>query len=124
MNKESTTQGAESMETRKVYAVMSNSDLIEGRGNQYVKAYCETQATAIRIGRKGYIQGGDCPIEVKTLFKPEGETRWHGPVKIEGPTDVDRKAQIKINEQNAALAKARFAGLSEDEIKLIKSAQQ
>jgi len=110
------------METREVFAVMSNTDLTEGRGNQYVKAYCETSATAKRIGRKGYFQGGDCPIYTKTLFKPDGETQWHGPVKIEAPTDADRKVQVKIDEQNTALEKARASGLSDEEIKLIKSA--
>lgn len=109
------------VETRKVFAVIGNTDCTEGRGNRFVKAYCETLATAKRLGHKGYVQGGDCPIEMHTLYMVDGNTRWLGPVKIEVPTDVDRKVQVKLDEIQAALDAAKAAGLTDEQIKLIKS---
>lgn len=109
-------------ETREVFAVIGNHDCTEGRGPTFVKAYCETSATARRLGHKGYVQGGDCPIERRTLYKPEGQDSWLGPVKIESPTGADDKVQVVLDQQSAAMKKARDAGLSEDEIKLLKSA--
>lgn len=107
-------------ETREVFAVIGNHDCTEGRGPTYVKAYCETSATARRLGHKGYVQGSNCPIEKHTLYKPEGQHSWLGPVKIERPNETDKKVQIVLDEQSAALKKARDAGLTEDEIKLLK----
>ena len=106
---------------RKVFAVIGNTDCTEGRGNSFVKAYCDTLATAKRLGQKGYIQGGDCPIETHTLHMVEGNSRWLGPVKIEAPTDIDRKVQVKLDEMQAAMDAAKSAGLTDEQIKLIKS---
>ncbi|MBM2293779.1 hypothetical protein JQX09_17770 [Sulfitobacter pseudonitzschiae] len=109
-------------ETREVFAVISNTDLTEGRGRSYVKAYCETSATARRLAHKGYVQGGNCPIEKRTLYKPEGQNSWLGPVTVEIPTDEDRRQQVALDAQSAALEKARAFGLSEDEIKMLRTA--
>jgi hypothetical protein len=110
------------METREVFAVITCSDLTEGRGAHYVKAYCETSATAQRIAHKGYVQGGNCPVEKRTLYRPKGEVSWFGPVIVQLPTDADTKRQVAIDSQTAAVEKAREFGLTEAEIKLIKSA--
>ena len=109
------------MKTREVFAVMTNTDLTEGRGSEYVKAYCDTSATAQRIGHKGYVQGSPCPVHVKRLFQPVGETAWFGPVKIEMPSESDLERQVKIDERSAALDKAIAAGLTQDEIKMIQA---
>jgi hypothetical protein len=110
------------METREVYAVISTSDLTEGRGSHYVKAYCETSGTAQRIAYKAYVQGGNCPIEKRTLYKPDGEVSWFGPVNIEKPNEGDMNRQVELDSQSEAISKARAAGLSDHEIKLIKAA--
>ncbi|WP_156374424.1 hypothetical protein [Pseudorhodoferax sp. Leaf274] len=47
------------MDERTVYAVYTNTDLTEGRGRQYVTHYCETEATARRVGSRGYVMGSD-----------------------------------------------------------------
>ena len=111
------------METRVVFAVIGNTDCTEGRGNHFVKAYCETLATARRVGHKGYVQGGDCPVETRTLYKPDGETSWFGPVTVKSPTEQDLKLQSKLDEQTGALERARSAGLSEAEIALIRASR-
>jgi hypothetical protein len=108
------------METRKVFAVIGNTDCTEGRGHRFVKEYCDTMATAKRLGRKGYVQGSDCPIEIRTLFKPEGKNEWYGPVKVEPSSQDDIRLQERLDVQNEALEKAKSLGLSDEEIKLIK----
>ena len=110
------------VEAREVFAVIGNTDCTEGRGDNFVKAYCETLATAKRLGRKGYVQGGDCPIERRKLYKVEGGFSWLGPVKIEKPTKEDHINQAKLDEVQDALDAAKAAGLSEDQIRLIKRA--
>lgn len=111
------------METKEVFAVIGNTDCTEGRGRLFVKKYCETMATAIRLGRKGYVQGGDCPIEKRTLFKPDGDHRWYGPVGVEEPDNADVKLQEQLDIQNTVLEKAKSLGLSDEEIKQIKQSQ-
>lgn len=108
------------METKEFFAVMGNTDLTEGRGTTFVKKYCQTMATAKRLAHKGYVQGMDCPIEKRTLFKPEGKNSWHGAVGIEMPNNDDVKMQKQLDIQQAALNKAKSLGLSDEEIKLIK----
>lgn len=59
-------RGGGAAEVETVYAVYTNTDLTEGRGQEYVRFYCELRTTAERMARGGYVQGGDCPIrEVK-----------------------------------------------------------
>jgi hypothetical protein len=108
------------VKSRDVFAVIGNTDCTEGRGGSFVKAYCDTLATAKRLGKKGYIQGSDCPVEVKTLYKVEGNISWLGPVKIQAPNDVDRKVQVKLDEVQLAIDAAKSAGLTDEQIKLIR----
>jgi hypothetical protein len=111
------------MEEKQVFAVMTNTDLTEGRGRQYIKAFCETEATARRIGHRGYVQGGNCPIEKKMLYKPDGQARWYGPVFVEAPSIEDEKLQSVLDARNAALEKAKSLGLTDDEISQIQNKQ-
>jgi len=110
------------IETKEVFAVICNTDLTEGRGNNYVKAYCETSATAIRLGKGGYVQGFDCPIEKHTLHKVDGNIHWLGPVIVERPNDDDRKQQVALDAQSVVLKKARDAGMTDEEIKMLRTA--
>lgn len=47
----------------KLYAVIGNTDLSEGRGKSFTWHLCENKATALRLGYRRYVMGGDCPIE-------------------------------------------------------------
>ena len=104
--------------TREVFAVIGNTDNTEGRGKRVIKSYCETLSTAKRLGKKGYIQGSDCPIEKHTLYSWCG-TPWLGPVAVEPPTVHDLKAQVILDELQGAIDKAKRAGLTDRQIKLI-----
>jgi hypothetical protein len=105
------------LKTKEVYAVISNTDLTEGRGQQHIVAFCEKKATAIRLGKGGYVQGCDCPVEQITLFWRAN--KWFGPVVVVRPTAEDEKKQRNIDARSEALNKARAMGLSENEINLI-----
>jgi hypothetical protein len=46
-----------------VYRVMSNYDLTEGRGRQYVAGVYGSHAEATRAAKGAYVMGSDCPVE-------------------------------------------------------------
>lgn len=110
------------MEAKQVWLVITNTDLTEGRGKEVRLAFCEEYATARRLGKGKYVQGGDCPITKCELFKPEGKSAWFGPVTVEKPSAQDSADQSIIDAREAALVKARDAGLSDAEIKMIQKA--
>jgi hypothetical protein len=108
------------VKSREVFAVMGNRDLTEGRGGNFVKSYCEVYATAVRLGNKGYIQGSNCPIETRPLYKIEEFGRWLGPVEIFPPSQADTKHQLTLDKYKSAMAAAVSAGLTQEQIKLIQ----
>lgn len=110
-----------------VYIVMNNTDLTEGRGDEYVFAVCSNETTAKRIGKENYIQGTDCPI-----FKYEMPTISGQPylpfkyVRVTLATSEDlaeeyRLAKLKMRHEfrEKTLEKAKALGLTLDEIKII-----
>lgn len=113
------------MEERTVWVVETNDDLTEGRGRQFVKAVCELEATAIRIAKRGYVQGNDCPIRKDKMFRHEG--KWYVPASITGPTETDRIEEEKIKaardlalQREEIAKKAEALGLTQEEIKILK----
>lgn len=117
------------LETKLVWRVVGNEDCTEGRGPIYTMHLCEKKSTAIRLGKKKYVQGGDCPIEKEELVLFNG--RWCGPVKIIVPTDYDlaheeilRAAEDRRKSKEAAIEKAKSLGLSSDEVAALRGEQQ
>jgi hypothetical protein len=104
-------------DTKPVWLVLGNTDDTEGRGREYIKHVTEIEATAVRLGRRGYVQGGDCPI-VKG-FAVRINNTWFIPGDIVGPSNEDVAAQERISVRRAAHEKAVAAGMSEDEIKAL-----
>lgn len=99
------------------FVAWTNTDCTEGRGWKVPLAICETMATAIRLGRRGSVQGSDCEIGEVDLYKING--LWYGPVQIHGTSPTDKAEQVKLDARKAALDKARAAGLTDDEIKAL-----
>ena len=114
----------EKLETKEAYVVWTNTDLTEGRGIEYPMAICEEKATAIRLGRRNYVQGSNCTITKETIFriakKPYG-SRWYGPARLIFPTAEDTKIQKRIDKAEKAVKKAIECGLTEEEIKALKA---
>lgn len=109
--------GAAATENLTIWAVYSNDDLTEGRGRQYVKHLCKTEATARRLAKRGYVQGTDCPVEPKTALFIDG--KYFLPtsiINIVPPSAEDEAAQRRFDARNLALEKARSLGLTDEEI--------
>ncbi|QDP55325.1 MAG: hypothetical protein Tp176DCM1853251_9 [Prokaryotic dsDNA virus sp.] len=105
---------------RTLWAVYSNTDLTEGRGHEYVEGLCESEATAIRVGAKGYIQGLDCPIKEIPVLEVDGkEMLMLCHVPFLRATSQDLHEQKKRDARRALVEKARAAGLSDDEIRAL-----
>lgn len=104
-------------ERRDVWLVLSNTDCTEGRGREYVKYVTETEATAIRLGLKGYVMGSNCPV-VKG-FAVKINNTWFAPCEIRPPSKEDTTTQERIDRQRAAHQKAIAAGLTDEDIKAL-----
>jgi hypothetical protein len=99
------------MEIKPYYVTYTNSDLTEGRGYHIPIALCESESTAVRLGKGRYVQGGNCPVNEVNAVKIDG-CGWYIPidcVKIEKATEIDTQTDAKIN----AIKKAREVGLDE-----------
>lgn len=104
----------EIQETKTVWVAWTNTDNTEGRGRQVPKAVCETKATALRIGRRGYIQGSDCPVSSRIAVKINNS--WLVPGVIHIATREDEAKQKRIDEQQTAIEKAKSLGLTDEDI--------
>ena len=108
---------SDALDRREVWLVKSNTDCTEGRGREYVKYVAETEATAIRLGLKGYVQGSNCPV-VKG-FAVKINNTWFAPCEIKTPSKEDIAAQERIDRQRTAHQKAIAAGLTDEDIKAL-----
>lgn len=117
---------------KKVFVVISNTDLTEGRGQEYAKYICELQATANRLAIGQYVMGTDCRvIEGETFALYDGEILlgWFGPCgRISTPNQQDiymekilKEDAVKAQNKKAALEKAKLAGLTDDDIQALSN---
>lgn len=103
-----------------LWAVYTNSDLTEGRGSQYVKHFCKTEATALRLAKRGYVQGTDCPVKPVKVLELDGKNVLPTSLlHVVQPTEEDIATEAKLVAKRQALEKAKAAGLTDDEIKLL-----
>lgn len=105
------------VETKDVWVAWTNTDLTEGRGHRIPLAVCELETTAIRLGRKGSVMGSDCLVTKETAVFSGG---WLIPGVIQPATGADSAAQGALAARRSAEAKAKAAGLSDDEIKALR----
>lgn len=104
-------------EKRTVWVVYTNTDCTEGRGHDVPIAVCSTEATALRLARKQYVQGGDGPVRTMELVKIDG--KWYAPsaaISVVEPTREDIAAQAAIDAKREAVAKAMAAGLTDADL--------
>ena len=101
-----------------VWVVWTNTDLTEGRGSQIPLVICETKETAIRLGKGKDVQGTDCAItqDVCFLFKHQRYVVGN----IESPSIEDNKNQIKREIKEAAIMRAKAAGLTIKDIEELR----
>lgn len=110
------------MQTKEIYCVFTNTDLTEGRGSQIPLALCQVEQTAKRLAKGKYIMGSDAPYHAVKMVEIGGI--WHVPISavtINKPSKEDAALQNKLDDFRSALQKAKDAGLSEEDIKLLAS---
>lgn len=107
----------EIQESKQVWVAWTNSDCTEGRGYQYPLHVAETQDTARRLGRRGSVQGSDCNVTECTAVRINNQ--WLVPGRIEPETIADKQARQAREAREEVIAKAKAAGLSDDDLALI-----
>jgi hypothetical protein len=104
----------EIQDTKKVWVAWTNTDCTEGRGRQIPKSVCEAEATAIRVGKKGYVQGSDCPVSEAIAVRVNN--CWLVPGVIVPTIKDDIATQKRLDEKRAVIEKAKAAGLTEEDL--------
>jgi len=108
------------MEKKEAFVAYTNSDCTEGRGSDIPIAVCELEVTAIRLARKRYVQGADGPVHKIEAIKIDG--KWYFPgsaVYVVPPTREDITSQKAMDNRRAVIEKARIAGLTEDDLRIL-----
>ncbi len=102
---------------KQVYVAFTNSDCTEGRGYDIPIAVCELEITAMRLAKNQYVQGSDGPVrsfEVKDLdgvkYIPVVAVPLHKATKLE------QEAQNLLDSKRQVIAKAKAAGLTQNEL--------
>lgn len=107
---------------KKVYTVISNSDLTEGKGYQIVVGVTQLEATAIRLSKRVGVQGSNAAVNQSiALRNSKSPTGWLVPGDITLPSIEDKENQKRIDAKKEAIESAKKLGLSEDQIRAIQS---
>ena len=106
-----------------VWVVWVNSDLTEGRGRLIPLAVCASEATARRLAKGRDTQGTNGVVDrwpAVRVVRPATDsvmTRCvYGPVVVVPSSVEDDREQARLDARAAVVAKARAAGLSDEEI--------
>lgn len=113
-------------ECRDVWAVWMNTDLTEGRGYEYIRYICQQESTARRLSKGVGVQGGNGRVTKAKMYLINNQ--WYSPGRlIENPTKADIEEEKRLEDERkalalkeAAIAKARSLGLSDEDIAALK----
>ncbi|HDR2510013.1 TPA: hypothetical protein QCI33_003679 [Enterobacter roggenkampii] len=108
----------EIIEIKDVWLTIGCRDNNEGRGPSYVMHVCESKETAIRLGKKKFVQGGDCPVEKGVAIRISN-SRWLVPGQIEIETKDDARLREERERRESLLEKMKQQGFSEEEIAIL-----
>lgn len=100
--------------SKTVWVAWTNTDLTEGRGNQYPLCVAESKEAAERVGKNGGVMGSNCHVSAAIAVMVNNT--WLIPGVIQKETKLDAALRLKREIREMAIAKAKAAGLSEDEI--------
>lgn len=103
---------------KEVWLVTSNTDLTEGRGHIVILHVCWSRTTAIRLAKGKGVQGSDANLDLSFAVKLDGI--WLAKTFITGPSDNDRLTDRLDNEKEAALKKAKDAGLTAKDLEILR----
>jgi len=105
-------------EVKDVWVAWSNYDLTEGRGGQFPLVVCETEQTAIRLGKGKYVMGTDCPVTKETCIKVNNQ--WLALAKIVKPSKEDVALEKVVSERERVIEKAKELGLTDSELAILE----
>lgn len=108
----------EILESKDVWMTIGCRDNSEGRGPSYVMHVCESKETAIRLGKKKYVQGSDCPVEKGTAIRVSRST-WLVPGQIEIETKDDERLRKERERRESLMEKMKQQGFSDEEIAIL-----
>lgn len=103
------------LKTKTVHIVWTNSDLTEGRGHPIPLHVCEIEATARRLALRAGVMGGDADVGPFDAIWHRGQ--WCAPRNVEKPTAQDLDMQNQLDARARALAKAKAAGLTAEDLR-------
>jgi len=105
-----------------VWVVRRNTDLTEGRGIEVVSSVCHIRETAKRLAYKKGVQGTDASVTpgFAIIAEIDGNEVLLVPGEIECPSKDDKVDQKMRDDLDTVLAKATAAGLTADELKLLR----
>lgn len=114
--------------SKDVFVVWTNTDRTEGRGTEVPIAVCEKKATAIRLSTGQGVMGSDARIEKSVAVRIKNQ--WMACVRIHAPTREDDivqqnedKAKILAEAREAAIAKAKELGMTDEDLKILAGAK-
>lgn len=110
---------SEIQDTKVVWQTISNTDLTEGKGHSIILYTCELKTTALRLGYKKYVMGSNCPVYESTAYRING--LWYIKHPITQPSTQDIQQHTTNEKVNAVWEKAKFLGLSAEEIEILKN---
>lgn len=105
------------LEEIEIFVCSTNTDLTEGKGHQFPYAYTMSETVAKRLVHKKGVQGTDAQYEREKVYRRR--YRVYAPVRLTEADQKDLEADVKLSNFRIALQKAKDAGLSDDDIKLL-----
>jgi hypothetical protein len=106
------------LKTKPIFVVFANTDLTEGRGRMYPKHVCEKFATATRLAKGADVIGSNATVKEGVAVFYSGQ--WYAPRDITQPSKDDEQMQAVHDKRAEVLARAKAAGLSDDDLKYLK----
>ena len=105
-----------------VFVAYTNTDCNEGCGYDIPIAVCESETTAIRMAKRRYVQGSDGPVRKVEVVEVDGKFFYPNlAVILTPPTKEDLAQDALLEAKRVAIEKAHNAGLTEEDILLIKA---
>lgn len=104
----------EIQESKSVWVAWTNTDCTEGRGYSVPLHVAESYEAALRLGRRGSVQGSDCDVSECVAVKVNNT--WLVPGRIAYENEQDKKDGRLREAREAALEKAKKAGLTPDDL--------
>jgi hypothetical protein len=104
-------------ESKPVFAVISNTDLTEGRGKSKIMGLFYSESHAFDEGKGKFVMGSNCPIIKFRTFIIDNQL--YGPVSVPVSPDHYLEEDEKNQRKQEALDKAKALGLTDEEIEAL-----